>query len=254
MKRETATVLARVAVAVRAPGVWMWWTGLVAAALGALVPVSLVGTRIGLLAGAALLPLAAVAAFVLRRGRYRELAGGAVRAGRRDLLQDRAVTVRAWRRRRRWWLLAGAVAALVSSLLAPAAGGLLLAGAGAGLWAKAVWLGSLERRNETLLWFRADRAGRGPVGTAVDGYRTTGIAAGDAGPGGGRRKAVPAAPAPVAPTPPPRPKGAAGPSRRRPGRPGAGVVGGRKPAQGGAGKTRETGSSGRAGAVEAAGT
>ncbi|MZE75845.1 hypothetical protein GTY57_02035, partial [Streptomyces sp. SID5475] len=68
MGREAATTLARVAVMVRVPAVWMGWTGLVTAALGAAVPVSLLGRRTGLLAGAALLLFAAVAAFAARRG------------------------------------------------------------------------------------------------------------------------------------------------------------------------------------------
>nr|WP_037679670.1 hypothetical protein [Streptomyces albus] len=200
MGREAATTLARVAVMVRVPAAWMGWTGLVTAALGAAVPVSLLGRRIGLLTGAALLLLAGAAAFAARRGRYRELAEGAARAGRRDFLQDRAVTARIWRREHRWWLWAAAAAALGSSFAAPAAGGMLLAGAGAGLWAKSVWLGRWERRHETLLWVRPEWARRGPAGKDVRGYRTTGVAAGDAAPGGGKRKAVPAAgrPAPAA--------------------------------------------------------
>ncbi|KAF4408442.1 MULTISPECIES: hypothetical protein [Streptomyces] len=183
-----ATALARVAVMVRVPATWLWWTGLATAAIGAAVPGSLLGRRVGVTAGAALLLVAAVVAFAVRRKRYRELAKGASRAGRRVFLQDRAVTARAWRRSRRWWLLLAALAALGSSFAAPAAGGLLMAGVGAGLWAKAVWLGRWERSHEALLWLRPEWAGRGPAGKDARGYRTTGPAAGDALPGGAKKR------------------------------------------------------------------
>ena len=67
----------------------------------------------------------------------------------------------------------------------------LLAGLGAGLWAKAVWLGRWERRNEQLLWVRPEWVTRrGPAGKDVGGYQTTGPVAGDARAGGVRRRAV----------------------------------------------------------------
>ncbi|MEV8479622.1 hypothetical protein [Streptomyces sp. NPDC051173] len=175
--------LARVAVIVRAPAAWLWWPGLLSAAVGALVP-GLTGRRIGLLAGAGLFLIVAGAVFLARRGRYRELARGASRAGKAVFLQDRRVTVRNWRRARRWWLLAAFLAAVGSSFAVPAAGGLALAGAGAGLWAKALWIGGLERDAETLFWVRAEWARSAPAA----GYLTTGLAAGDALPGGARRR------------------------------------------------------------------
>jgi hypothetical protein len=98
------------------------------------------------------------------------------------------VTLRVVRRARRWWLLLAFLAAVASSLVLPAAGGAVLAGAGAGLWLKAVWLGRRERATETLLWLRTDRLAEGAVGKQVEGFRTTGIAAGDAAPGGARRR------------------------------------------------------------------
>ncbi|WP_078914157.1 hypothetical protein [Streptomyces sp. NRRL S-37] len=187
--------LARVAVVVRAGAAPLWWPGVVAAGTGVLVP-GLTGRRIGVLAGAALFLVAAAVVAYGRRGRYRALARSAARAGRHDVLQDRAVTVRNWRRGHRWWLLLAFVAALGTSFAVPAAGGLLLAGCGAGLWLKAAWIGRLERADEVLLWVRVDwlRAGAGrPAGKVVKGYRTTGVAAGDAAPGGSRRRvAVPA--------------------------------------------------------------
>jgi hypothetical protein len=142
------------------------------------------------LAGAALFILALVAVYLHRRGRYAALAAGAVRAGKHDVLQDRAVTVRNWRRGRRWWLLLAFLAALGSAFAVPAAGGMLLAGAGAGLWLKAAWIGRRERAGEALLWVRVDWLARGgrPAGKAVRAYRSTGIAAGDAAPGGSRRR------------------------------------------------------------------
>ncbi|MGP4090396.1 hypothetical protein ACTWQJ_39155, partial [Streptomyces sp. KR55] len=106
-------------------------------------------------------------------------------------LQDRAVTVRNWRRGHRWWLLLAFLAALAGSYAVPAAGGMLLAGTGAGLWLKAAWLGRRERAEEALLWVRVDwlaRDGGRPAGKAVRAYRSTGIAAGDAAPGGSRRR------------------------------------------------------------------
>ncbi|WNM35572.1 hypothetical protein RKE30_37060 [Streptomyces sp. Li-HN-5-11] len=182
--------LARVAVVVRAGAAPLWWLGVLAAGIGVAVP-GVTGRRIGVLAGAALFLVAAVAVACVRRRRYTALARGAVRAGRHDVLQDRAVTARAWRRGHRWWLLLAFVAALGSSFAAPAAGGMLLAGAGAGLRLKAAWLGRRERAGEALLWVRVDwldaRGGR-PAGRTVRAYRSTGIAAGDAAPGGARRR------------------------------------------------------------------
>ncbi len=168
----------------------MWWLGVFAAGVGVLVP-GLTGRRIGVMAGAALFIVAAAVVALLRRGRYTALARAAARAGRHDVLQDRAVTARAWRRGHRWWLLAAFAAALGSAFAAPAAGGMLLAGCGAGLRLKAAWLGRLERSEDALLWVRVDwLAGNGghPAGKTVKGYRSTGIAAGDAAPGGARRR------------------------------------------------------------------
>ncbi|MFI9152718.1 hypothetical protein [Streptomyces sp. NPDC053367] len=184
--------LARVAVVVRAGAAPLWWLGVGAAGTGLLVP-GLTGRRIGVLAGAALFLVATAVAACARRRRYTALAKGAVRAARHDVLQDRAVSVRTWRRGHRWWLLLAFLAALGSSVALPAAGGMLLAGCGAGLWLKAAWLGRRERQLETLLWVRVDwldRRGGCPAGKAVKAYRGTGVAAGDAAPGGARRRAV----------------------------------------------------------------
>lgn len=182
--------LARVAVVVRAGAAPMWWLGVVAAGAGAL-PTGLTGRRIGVLSGAALFLVAAAVVACARRRRYLALARGAARAGRHDVLQDRAVSVRAWRRGHRWWLLLAFAAALGSSFALPAAGGMLLAGAGTGLRLKAAWLGRRERAGDALLWVRVDWLGRDggrPAGKAVRAYRSTGIAAGDAVPGGTRRR------------------------------------------------------------------
>ncbi|MFJ8793915.1 hypothetical protein [Streptomyces sp. NPDC102462] len=182
--------LARVAVVVRAGAAPLWWLGVCAAGIGVLVP-GVTGRRIGVLGGAALFVLGAAVVACTRRRRYTALAAGAARAGRHDVLQDRAVTVRVWRRGHRWWLLLAFLAALGSSFAAPAAGGMLLAGTGAGLRLKAAWLGRRERAGDALLWVRVDwldgRGGR-PAGKAVRAYRGTGIAAGDAAPGGARRR------------------------------------------------------------------
>ncbi|KPI24358.1 MULTISPECIES: hypothetical protein [unclassified Streptomyces] len=182
--------LARVAVVVRAGAAPLWWCGVFAAGVGVLVP-GLTGRRIGVLAGAALFIVAV--AVVAWRGRRRitGLGQGAARAGKHDVLQDRAVTVRTWRRGHRWWLLLAFVAALGSSFAVPAAAGLLLAGWGTGLRLKAAWLGRRERAEDALLWVRVDwldRRGGRPAGKAVKAYRSTGIAAGDAAPGGSRRR------------------------------------------------------------------
>ncbi|MEU8832933.1 hypothetical protein [Streptomyces sp900116325] len=183
-----AQSLARVAVIVRAGAVPLWWPGLLAAAVGALVP-GLTGRRIGLLAGAALFLVTAVVVALARGGRHAELARAATRAGRTDFLQDRAVTVRNWRRGHRWWLLGGFLVAVASGFLLPGAGGLVLAGAGAGLWIKAVRIGQRERKNDVLYWVRTDWVEKGrPAGKQVAAYRTTGPVAGDAAPGGARRR------------------------------------------------------------------
>ncbi|GAA2597301.1 hypothetical protein GCM10010304_50290 [Streptomyces roseoviolaceus] len=182
--------LARVAVIVRAGAAPLWWLGVGAAGVGVLAP-GLTGRRIGVLAGAALFVLATAAVAYGGRKRYATLAASASRAGKHDVLQDRAVTVRNWRRRHRWWLLLAFLAALGTTFAVPAAGGMLLAGCGAGLWLKAAWLGRRERADEALVWVRVDwlRGGAGsPAGKQVKAYRSTGIAAGDAAPGGARRK------------------------------------------------------------------
>ncbi|MFF8592714.1 hypothetical protein ACF061_14930 [Streptomyces sp. NPDC015220] len=168
----------------------MWWLGVFAAGIGLLVP-GLTGRRIGVLSGAALFLVTAAVVAGARRRRYRDLVRGAARAGRHDVLLDRAVSVGAWRRGHRWWLLGAFVGALGSCFAVPAAGGLLLAGAGAGLWLKAAWLGRQELAGDMLLWVRVDwlgRRGGRPAGPAVKGYRGTGVAAGDAAPGGARRR------------------------------------------------------------------
>lgn len=180
--------LARVAVVVRAGAAPLWWIGVLAAGAG-LLPGGLTGRRIGVYAGAALFVVCAAAVALVRRRAYTAWAERASRAGRFDYLQDRAVTARNWRRAHRWWLLLAFAAAVGSSFVLPAAAGAALAGAGVGLWIKAAWLGRRERRDEALLWVRTDWAGSGrPAGRQVKGYRTTGIGAGDAVPGGARRR------------------------------------------------------------------
>lgn len=182
--------LARVAVVVRAGAAPLWWLGVCAAGTGVLVP-GLTGRKIGVLGGAALFIVTAAVVARARRGRYGALVRDAARAGKYDVLQDRAVTVRNWRRGHRWWLLLAFAAALGSSFAVPAAGGMLLAGVGTGLRLKAAWLGRRERAGDALLWVRVDwldaRGGR-PAGKTVKAYRGTGVAAGDAAPGGARRR------------------------------------------------------------------
>ncbi|MFC8434017.1 hypothetical protein [Streptomyces sp. NPDC057253] len=182
--------LVRVAVVVRAGAAPLWWAGVFAAAVGLLVP-GITGRRIGVMAGAALFVVAAAVVSYGRRKRYTTLGRAAARAGKHDVLQDRAVGVRTWRRGHRWWLLLAWLAALGCNFAVPVAGGLLLAGCGTGLWLKAAWLGRHERAEDALLWVRVDwlapNGGR-PAGKAVKAYRSTGIAAGDAAPGGARRR------------------------------------------------------------------
>ncbi|WP_406216830.1 hypothetical protein [Streptomyces canus] len=182
--------LARVAVVVRAGAAPLWWLGVFAAGVGLLIP-GLTGRRIGVMAGAALFIVAVAVVSYSRRKRYTTLGRAAARAGKHDVLQDRAVSVRNWRRGHRWWLLLAWLVALASSFAVPAAGGMLLAGCGTGLRLKAAWLGRRERAEDALLWVRVDwlaaNGGR-PAGKAVKAYRGTGIAAGDAAPGGSRRR------------------------------------------------------------------
>ncbi|MPY61922.1 hypothetical protein, partial [Streptomyces spongiae] len=172
--------LARAAVVVRAGAAPLWWLGVLAAGIGVLVP-GLTGRRIGVMAGAALFLVAVAVVAGARRKRYGALARGAARAGKHDVLQDRRVTVRNWRRGHRWWLVLGFLAALGSAFAVPAAGGMLLAGAGAGLRLRAGWIGRVERGAEELLWVRVDwlsaRCG-GPAAKRVKAYRSTGVAAG----------------------------------------------------------------------------
>ncbi|MGC0331517.1 hypothetical protein RKD23_004507 [Streptomyces sp. SAI-170] len=160
--------LARVAAVVRAGAAPLWWLGVLAAGAGVCVP-GLTGRRIGVLAGAVAFLVAAAVVAVVRRRRHAALAEAASRAGRYDILQDRAVTVREWRRGRRWWLLLAFLVALGSAWVIPAAGGMLLAGCGAGLWLKSAWFRRRFER-DALLWV--------PVGKGAAEYRTTGVAAG----------------------------------------------------------------------------
>lgn len=182
--------LVRVAVVVRAGAAPLWWAGVFAAAVGLLVP-GITGRRIGVMAGAVLFIVAAAVVSYGRRRRYTALGRAAVRAGKHDVLQDRAVGVRTWRRGHRWWLLLAWLLALGCNFAVPVAAGLLLAGCGTGLRLKAAWLGRRERETDALLWVRVDwlaaNGGR-PAGKAVRAYRSTGIAAGDAAPGGARRR------------------------------------------------------------------
>lgn len=187
MGRGGQQSLARVTVIVRAGAAPMWWLGVLAAATGALIP-GLTGRWAGLSVGAALFVLTAAAVALVRRRRYDGWAEAASRAGKFDYLQDRSVTLRVWRRAHVWWLAGGFLAAVALSFAVPVAGGAALAGAGAGLWLKALLLGRRERAGQELLWVRTDWAGRGsPVGEKVKGFRTTGLEAGDAAPGGARR-------------------------------------------------------------------
>ncbi|NGN67674.1 hypothetical protein G5C51_27705 [Streptomyces sp. A7024] len=177
--------LARVAVMVRAGAAPLWWLGVLAAGIGGFVP-GLTGPAIGVYGGAAAAIITAAAVALARRGRYTQRADEALRAPRSVILQDRAVTARAWRTAHRWWLAAAFLVAVAAAFAIPAAPGMVLAGAGAGLWAKAAWIGRLERARDALLWIRTDA--NSPLAGA---YRTTGLAAGDALPGGAKR--VPAA-------------------------------------------------------------
>jgi len=172
--------LARVAVNVRTAACWFWWLGVVSAGIGTAVTFSPTGRRIGCLAGAALFVLAAAAAYAVRGGRYGRLAEDASRAAKSVFLQDRKVTARTWARRRKWWLLLAFVLATGSSAALPCTGGMLLAGVGAGLWARSRRLARLERSRDALLWVRPDGD--------RSAYQLTGIAAGDAAPGGGPRR------------------------------------------------------------------
>lgn len=175
-----AYTLVRVAVTVRAAAGWLWWLGVLAAIPGTAVTFSPTGRRIGVMAGAALFIVAAVVTFLVRGGRPGERAKGASRAAKTVFLQDRKVTARAWLRRRRWWLVLAFVVAGAVNLVLPCAGGMLLGGFGAGLWLRSRRLAGIERSADALLWVRTDGD---PAA-----YQLTGIAAGDAAPGGGPRR------------------------------------------------------------------
>ena len=103
--------LARVAVVVRAGAAPLWWLGVFAAGVGLLIP-GLTGRRIGVMAG----PRCSSSPWPWwrtgRRKRYTTLGRAAARAGKHDVLQDRAVSVRNWRRGHRWWLLLALLVAL----------------------------------------------------------------------------------------------------------------------------------------------
>ena len=175
-----AYTLVRVAVTVRMAACCLWWLGVIAAIPGTVVTFSPTGRRIGVMAGAALFIVAAAVTFVIRGSRHGERAKGASRAAKSAFLQDRRVTIRLWLRRSRWWLALAFVLAAASNLVLPCAGGMLLGGVGAGLWLKTMRVARIERSRDALLWVRPDGK--------RDAYQLTGIAAGDARPGGGRRR------------------------------------------------------------------
>ncbi|NEB81334.1 hypothetical protein G3I40_39920, partial [Streptomyces sp. SID14478] len=106
--------LVRTAVVVRAGAAPMWWLGVAAAGIGVL-PAGFTGRRIGVLGGAVLFLAVAAAVAYTRRKRYVALGRGASRAGKFDVLQDRQVTVRNWRRGHRWWLALAFLAALAGA-------------------------------------------------------------------------------------------------------------------------------------------
>lgn len=178
-----AYTLARVAVPVRVAAHWLWWLGVLAAIPGTAVTFSPTGRRIGVMAGAALFVVAVVVTALVKGGRHGERAKGASRAAKSVFLQDRRVTARGWLRRRRWWLLLAFVLAGAANLALPCTAGMLLAGVGAGLWVRALRVAAIERSQDALLWVRTDGD---PTA-----YQLTGIAAGDAGPGGARRRRTP---------------------------------------------------------------
>ncbi|MFD5024426.1 hypothetical protein [Streptomyces sp. NPDC058373] len=178
------------AVVQRAGSAPLWWLGAIAAGVG-LIPDGLTGRRIGVLVGALLFLLAAVLVPLVRGGRAAALAQDAERAARADILQARSVTVRNWRRGHAWWLALAFAAALGSAFVLPAAGGMLLAGWGTGLWLRARRTGRVEEAGDALLWTAADALGRGaggPLGAKATRLWTTGLRAGDAAPGGGKRR------------------------------------------------------------------
>ncbi len=193
--------LARVAAVVRAGAAPLWWLGVLAAGIGVLVP-GPTGRRIGVLAGAALFLVKVAVVARARRRRHQALARGASRAGRHDVLQGRAVGVRVWRRGHRWWLLSAFVAAPGGSFVLPAAGSMPPAAGRGG----AVAEGRLARpagtvRGRPVVGARrpARQARRTPAGRTVRAYHATGLAAGDAAPGGARRRTAALVQSPGAP-------------------------------------------------------
>ncbi|WP_449349523.1 hypothetical protein [Streptomyces shaanxiensis] len=167
--------LVRVAVVVRAGAAPLWWAGVFAAGVGLLVP-GITGRRIGVMAGAALFIVAAAVVSYGRRRRYTALGPAVVRAGKHDVLQDRAVGVRNWRRGHRWWLLLAWLLALGCNFAVPVAGGLLLAGCGSGSVARRPppdrpGLGR-RARPEAVLWVaRRRRPASGPAPGSGPGRR-----------------------------------------------------------------------------------
>ena len=105
------------------------------------------------------------------------------------------MTVRDWRRGHRWWLLL-AFAGRAGQFVRRARGGRHAAGRVPvpGCGSRPPGSGGCERADDALLWVRVDWLGRAlrPPRPASRSRRTavTGIAAGDAAPGGSRRRAA----------------------------------------------------------------
>ncbi len=161
-----------------------------AAGVGA-VPDGFTGRRIGVCAGAALFIVTVLVVAYSRMKRYDALARVAARAGKHDVLQSRAVTVRNWRRGHRWWLAAAFLAALGSAFAVPVAGA-PSSRARARACGRRPPASAAASRTATYSCGYASTgsttARAPPAGKAVRAFRTTGPVAGDAAPGGARRR------------------------------------------------------------------
>jgi hypothetical protein len=169
--------LARVVVIRGAVARTLLWIGAIGALAGLLVP-SLTGRRHGLMLGAALFVLAALAGLLQRRRWYATRARAAEKAAFAITLEPAQATRRRLARDNSLWLLVGAGATCALGLLGGPAAGLLVLGYGSGLLLAVGLLARWERGNETLVWARTEDGRLLGRRRGIAAFASTGPAAG----------------------------------------------------------------------------
>ncbi|MEZ0093423.1 hypothetical protein [Streptacidiphilus sp. EB129] len=173
--------LARVVVIRGAVARTLLWIGTVGVLAGLLVP-SLTGRTHGLLLGAGLFVLAALAGLLQRRRWYAAKARSAEKAAFAITLEPPQATRHRLARDNALWLLVGSGAVCALGLLGGPAAGLAVLGYGAGMLLAVALLARRERRTETLFWARTDDGRLLARRSRIGAFASTGPAAGQVRP------------------------------------------------------------------------